>query len=56
MQPHLTVDAASGDVDLLSTAALLADVVPVDVVLDRLQLAWWETDRCHVVAEWALGR
>ena len=56
MQPHLTVDAASDDVDLASTAALLADVVPVDVVLDRLQLAWWETDRCHVVAEWALGR
>ena len=56
VQPHLTVDAASGDVDLVSTAALLADVVPVDVVLDRLQLAWWETGRCHVVAEWALGR
>jgi hypothetical protein len=56
LQPHLTVDAASDDVDLVSTAALLADVVPVDVVLDRLQLAWWETDRCHVVAEWALGR
>ena len=56
VQPHLTVDAASDDVDLPSTAALLADVVPVDVVLDRLQLAWWETHRCHVVAEWPLGR
>jgi 2'-5' RNA ligase len=55
VQPHLTVDAAAEDVDLASTAALLADVVPVDVVLDRLQLAWWETDRCHVMAEWALG-
>jgi 2'-5' RNA ligase len=56
VQPHLTVDAAADHVDLASTAALLAGVVPVDVVLDRLQLAWWETDRCHVVAEWALGR
>ena len=55
MQPHLTVDAASDQVDLASTAALLGDVVPVDVVLDRLQLAWWETDRCHVVREWRLG-
>jgi len=55
VQPHLTVDAASEHVDLASTAALLADVVPVDVVLDRLQLAWWETDRCHVMAEWPLG-
>ena len=34
---------------------LLRDVVPVDVVLDRLQLAWWESGRCHVMAEWALG-
>jgi 2'-5' RNA ligase len=56
VQPHLTLDAASDDVDLASTAALLADVVPVDVVLDRLQLAWWETGRCHVMAEWVLGR
>ena len=55
VQPHLTVDAASDQVDLASTAALLGDAVPVDVVLDRLQLAWWETDRCHVVREWRLG-
>ncbi|NYE38561.1 hypothetical protein F4692_003711 [Nocardioides cavernae] len=54
LQPHLTVDAASDDVDLASTAALLGDVVPVDVVLDRLQLAWWESGRCHVVREWRL--
>jgi hypothetical protein len=60
VRPHLTVDAASDTVDpavdLASTARLLADVVPVDVVLDRLQLAWWETDRCHVMVEWPLGR
>ncbi len=42
-------------VNLASTADLLRDVVPVDVVLDRLQLAWWESGRCHVVEEWALG-
>jgi hypothetical protein len=60
VRPHLTVDAASDSasapVDLDSTARLLVDVVPVDVVLDRLQLAWWESGRCHVVTEWALGR
>jgi len=55
VQPHLTVDAASAEVDLASTAALLAEVVPVDVVLDRLQLAWWESGACHVVEEWRLG-
>jgi 2'-5' RNA ligase len=55
VQPHLTLDAASADVDLASTAALLGDVVPVEVTLDRLQLAWWESGRCHVVREWRLG-
>jgi hypothetical protein len=60
VRPHLTVDAASEvldpAVDLASTARLLGDLVPVDVVLDRLQLAWWESGRCHVMHEWALGR
>ena len=55
VQPHLTVDAASADVGIASTGALLADVVPVDVVLDRIQLAWWESGACHVVREWRLG-
>ncbi len=55
VQPHLTVDAASDTVTLASTAELLRDVVPADVVLDRLQLAWWESGRCHVMGEWALG-
>lgn len=55
VQPHLTVDAVSADVSVASTAALLGDVVPVDVVLDQLQLAWWESDRCRVLQEWRLG-
>ena len=55
VQPHLTLDAASDDVDLASTAALLGDVVPAECVLDRLQLAWWESGDCHVVQEWRLG-
>ena len=55
VQPHLTVDAASADVSLASAAELLRDVVPVDVVLDRLQLAWWESGGCHVMHEWWLG-
>lgn len=55
VRPHLTVDAASADVDLASTARLLAGTVPVDVVLDRLQLAWWESGGCRVLHEWRLG-
>ena len=54
VQPHLTVDAASDEVDLHSTAVLLAGVVPVTCVLDVLQLAWWETGHCHVLHEWRL--
>lgn len=55
VQPHLTVDAASDEVDLASTRDLLAGVVPVDCVLDRLQLAWWESGSCHLMHEWRLG-
>ena len=55
VQPHLTVDAASDEVSLATTAALLADVVPVEVLLDRLQLAWWESGDCRVLHEWRLG-
>jgi 2'-5' RNA ligase len=55
VQPHLTVDAASAEVSLASTAELLAGVVPVTVELDRLQLAWWESGDCHVRHEWRLG-
>ncbi|MBS2938474.1 2'-5' RNA ligase family protein [Nocardioides sp. J2M5] len=55
VRPHLTVDAASPDVDLASTARLLAGTVPVEVVLDRLQLAWWESGACRVLHEWCLG-
>lgn len=55
VQPHLTVDAATDEVDLASTAALLAGVVPTGCVLERLQLAWWESGNCHVMEEWRLG-
>ena len=55
VRPHLTVDAASDEVSLTTTAALLADVVPVEVLLDRLQLAWWESGDCRVLHEWRLG-
>lgn len=55
VQPHLTVDAASDLVSLASTRDLLVGVLPVDVLLDRLQLAWWESGECRVVHEWRLG-
>ena len=53
--PHVTLDAASAAVSLDSTRRLLAGIVPVTVRLDELQLAWWESDRCHVQHRWSLG-
>lgn len=55
VQPHLTVDAASERVSITSTRDLLSGVLPVDVLLDRLQLAWWESGDCRVMREWRLG-
>lgn len=56
VDPHLTLDAASPTVSLESTRRLLGDVLPATCTLTHLQLAWWESDRCHVVHEWPLGR
>lgn len=53
--PHVTLDAASAEVSLVSTRRLLGDVVPVSCRLEELQLAWWESGRCHVRHRWRLG-
>lgn len=53
--PHLTLDAAGDGVDIGSTRALLADLVPVTCTLTELQLTWWESDRCHVMQQWSLS-
>lgn len=55
VDPHLTVDAASPTVTLASTRRLLGPRIPVTCSLARLQLAWWESGRCHVVHEWPLA-
>lgn len=52
--PHLTLDAASDRVSVESTRQLLGEVVPVTSTLTELQLTWWDSDRCHVMARWAL--
>lgn len=53
--PHLTLDAASAEVSVASTRRLLAGLLPVTCRLDELQLAWWESGRCHVQHRWSLG-
>ncbi|HIZ98277.1 MAG TPA: 2'-5' RNA ligase family protein [Candidatus Janibacter merdipullorum] len=54
--PHLTLDAASAVVSVESTRRLLGDAVPVTATLTELQLAWWESGACRVMARWPLGR
>lgn len=55
VDPHLTLDAASEVVSIDSTRRLLGGLVPVSCTLTTLQLAWWESGACHVMAEWELG-
>ena len=53
--PHLTLDALSEDVDLVSTRAALGARVPVSTLVDTLQLVWYESGNCHFIREWRLG-
>ena len=51
----MTLDAATPTVTIESTRRWLGDAVPCACTLTRLQLAWWESGRCHVMHEWTLG-
>ncbi|HSP61020.1 MAG TPA: 2'-5' RNA ligase family protein [Ornithinimicrobium sp.] len=53
--PHLTLDLVHGDVTEASTQALLGDLLPVACRADTLDMAWWESGRCHLVRRWPLG-
>lgn len=55
VDPHLTLDASSPEVCVGSTRRLLGRSLPVTTRLDELQLAWWESDNCHVLHRWSLG-
>lgn len=53
--PHLTLDLVHGDVTEASTVELLGDLPPVTCRAEQLDLAWYESGRCHRVASWRLG-
>ncbi|WP_347352566.1 2'-5' RNA ligase family protein [Intrasporangium sp.] len=52
---HLTLDAVSATVSLVSTRRLLGGLVPARCRADRLDLAWYEPGNCHLVTSWRLG-
>lgn len=53
--PHLTLDAASDEVTVGSTERALQGIVPAVCHIDTMQLTWWESGACRVLAEWGLA-
>jgi hypothetical protein len=53
--PHLTLDLRSAEVTEASTRELLGDLVPCTARATRLDLAWYQAGRCHLVTSWPLG-
>ena len=53
--PHLTLDALSEAVTESSTRRAVRPYVPATCRAERLDLAWYEPHRCHVVRSWRLG-
>ncbi|MGN6161781.1 MAG: 2'-5' RNA ligase family protein, partial [Marmoricola sp.] len=53
--PHLTLDQLSADISVASVRASLGAAIPTLAHADRLDLQWWENDRCHLMGSWSLG-
>jgi 2'-5' RNA ligase len=53
--PHLTLDLRAEGVGEASTRELLGDLLPCTSRATRLDLAWYQPDRCHLVTSWPLG-
>lgn len=53
--PHLTLDQHSAQVDIESVRAMLGDLIPTEVEVDRIDLQWWANHDCHLVQSWSLG-
>ncbi|WP_245565445.1 2'-5' RNA ligase family protein [Nocardioides insulae] len=52
--PHLTLDQVGGAVSLSSVRADLADLLPVTLTVDRVDLQWWANHACRVLHSWVL--
>jgi hypothetical protein len=53
--PHLTLDWASGSVDVDHVRSRLRGRVPHRARADRVDLQWWHNHDCHVRRSWGLG-
>ena len=54
-RPHLTLDLRADGVTEETTRSALGDRLPRHERAQRLDLAWYETGRCHVLGSWELG-
>ena len=53
--PHLTLDRRSPGIDAVSLAADLADLLPVEMPVERIDLQWWANHDCRLLASFPLG-
>lgn len=56
VRPHLTLDAVGPNVTEPVVSGWLADLLPVRVRADRMNLSWYEAGRCQTLATFPFGR
>jgi 2'-5' RNA ligase len=54
LRPHLTLDQRTATITEDSTRELLGDAVPASCRAERVDLAWYEPGRCHLIRSWSL--
>ncbi len=52
---HLTIDALGPGVTEQIVRDWVADQLPVQLIVDRVQVSWYEAWACRTVVEWPLG-
>ncbi|WP_298757440.1 2'-5' RNA ligase family protein [uncultured Nocardioides sp.] len=53
--PHVTLDRVGPQVGLGWVRAALGDLLPAELVVDRVDLQWWGNDACRRLHSWPLG-
>ncbi|GAA4126832.1 2'-5' RNA ligase family protein [Nocardioides fonticola] len=53
--PHVTLDRRGPEVTPETVHAAIADLLPVDLAVERIDLQWWANDDCRVLASFPLG-
>ena len=54
--PHLTLDRRTTAVTPATVRASVGHLLPVTVVIDRIELQWWANHACRRLHTWPLGQ